>query len=291
MPALIKPKVSIKPGLKPAPKATAPAPAIDPADLPDAGDETAEEAAAPAPKAAPKVAPKPAKKPGAPSLSFLKRGAEAQAVLAQEEKKIELRKSEIYRYWVPQDGAGEITFLDGNLTNNILDVPYYHEHNVKMNGNWGNFFICTQDEEPCPICEGGMASSYVGILTVIDHSSYTSKKDGKTHSDNVKLFVAKRDTIKLLQTIAIKRGGLRGCRFDVSRVGDKSPSCGSAFDFTEKLTEAQLVAKYKEKAVPTDYEKYLAGIYQPASELRKLGFGIVNKAIGSEAGAGDEYEV
>lgn len=236
---------------------------------------------------------KPAGKPAAPKLSFIKRGKEASTTMAQEEAKAEMRsKNKVFRFWMPKDTDAQITFLDGDLDGDqLLDVPFYHEHQVNMNGSWDNHFICTQDTEPCPICEGGLSPSYVGIFTVIDHSEYKSKKDGKLHKDNVKLLVAKRDTIKLLQKIAIKRGGLRGCRFDVSRTGDKSPSVGSAFDFTEKLTEAQLQKQYPDKFQPVNYEEYLASIYSEAKELRKLGFGSTNTPVGGESADPDQYDV
>lgn len=249
----------------------------------------------PAKIAAPAPAPVAAKASG---LSFIKRGKQAQAISDQEEKKAEMRgKNNIFRFWMPKGESSSITFLDGDLMDGILDIPFYHEHNVNMNGSWMNWFICTQDEEPCPICEGGGTSSYVGVMTVIDHGEYTSKKDGVVHKDNIKLFIAKRDTIKLLQKYAVKRGGLRGCTFDVARTGDKSPAVGSAFDFTEKLTEQQLVQKYKstkvgelDRSKPVNYDEYLKGLYQPASELRKLGFGSSEGPVGSE-GPGENYDV
>ena len=225
-------------------------------------------------------------------LSFLKRGKEAMEIAAKEEKKAEMKsKNNLFRFYVKNGESAELTFLDGDLVDGVLDIPFFHEHQVNMNGSWNNFFICTQDEEPCPICDGGSTASYVGIMTVIDHGEYTSKKDGVVHKDNVKLFVAKRDTIKMLQKYAVKRGGLRGCRFDVSRTGDKSPSVGSSFDFSEKLTDAELKAKYKEKAAPVNYDEYLKGLYTPAAELRKLGFGSSAAPVGSEAGADENYNV
>lgn len=246
--------------------------------------------AAPAPKAKPAPAP-------VAGMSFIKRGKQAQAIADQEEKKAEMRsKNNIFRFWVPKGESTSITFLDGNLVDGILDIPFYHEHNVNMNGSWHNWFICTQDEEPCPICEGGGSAAYVGVMTIIDHGEYTDK-NGNVKKDTLKLFVAKRDTIKLLQKYAAKRGGLRGCTFDVTRTGDKSPSVGSAFDFTEKLTEQQLVAKYKpakageaDRSKPVNYDDYLQALYQPASELRKLGFGSSAAPIGSEGG-NKEYDV
>ena len=224
----------------------------------------------------------PAQKSG--GMSFLKRGKTAQEAFAQEEHKSEMKqKNTLFRFWVPKDKDASITFIDGNLVDGVLDVPFMYEHNIMQNGKWGNFYICTQDVEPCPICEGGSSPSYVGMLAVIDHSEYVSKKDGATHKDNVKLFVAKRDTIKTLQKLAVKRGGLRGCRFDVSRTGDKSPSVGNMFDFIEKVSEEQMVAKYGDKAAQLNYEEIMSKVYMSAADLRKLGFGSTAGPVGGES--------
>lgn len=238
---------------------------------------------------APTPAQSTAKKAG---LGFLKKGKEAQETFAQEEHKAEqAQKNSVFRFFVPEGKDSAITFVDGDLVDGVLDIPFYYEHNVNMNGKWGNFFICTQDEEPCPICEGGLNPSYVGVMTVIDHSSYVSKKDSKTYKDQIRLFVAKRDTIKQLQKLAAKRGGLTGCRFDVSRTGDKSPSVGNVFDFTEKLTMAQVAQTYgADRAKPINYEEYLGELYKPAKELRKLGFGSATPPIGSESASEEDYQ-
>lgn len=246
---------------------------------------------APAAQAAPKAAaPKPAATPPkaqakpAGGMSFLKKGKAAQEAMAKEEHKAEQKsKGQVLRFWLPKDKSNEITFLDGDLKDGMLDIPFYYEHQVNMNGSWNNHFICTQDEEPCPVCEGGHSPSYVGVFTIIDHSEYVSKKDGKTYSNQIRLLVAKRDSIKQLQKLAEKRGGLRGCKFDVSRTGDKSPAIGNMFDFTEKLTHDQLVKLYKEKAAPLNYEELLTNMYMPAKELRKLGFGSMSTPVGGES--------
>lgn len=231
--------------------------------------------------------------PQTSKLKFVKRGADAQAAMAREDhqakEREEANKNKVFRFYLPDEGSSSVTFLDGELINGVLDIPYYYEHNVMMNGKWGNFYICTQDEEPCPICQGKLIPSYVGVLTVIDHSEYTSKKDNKVHRDEPRLFVAKRHTIKQLQKLSAKRGGLRGCTFDVSRIGDKSPSVGNVFDFTTKLSEAQLVSKWGEKAQPFNYEDWLAATYLSAKELRKLGFGSQTPPIGSESAHESDY--
>lgn len=263
-------------------------PAATPAQQPSA---SAPQKATNAPQASQSSAPSPTPKGG--GLSFLKRGNAAKEQMAKEDLKSEMKsKGKTLRFWVPKDKDVAITFLDGDLKEGILDVPFFYEHNITMNGKYGNFFICTQDEEPCPICEGGAQAAYVGALTIIDHSSYISKKDGKEHKDERKLFVAKKETIKLLQKAAEKRGGsLRGCTFDVSRTGEMSASVGNVFDFTEKLNDQQLSAKYGENSKPFNYEEILAKQYLPAKELRKLGFGSTNP-VGSESpmGEGENYD-
>jgi hypothetical protein len=274
--------------------------AVPPAVAPAAAPATPTQKTAVATAAHVAANPGHAAKPG--GFKFLKRGQEAQRIMNEEEAKAavrqQMRENTVRRYWMPAGGTGDITFLDGNLKDGVLDIPYAYEHNVLMNGHRRNWFLCTQEEEPCPICEaassGGERAQYVGYLTIINHKPWKDKK-GVTHQDVVELFAAKKDTVKLLQTLAVKRGGLRGCRFDVARVGDKSASVGSAFDFTEKLTEAQLKQKYGKVKVgdkfvdisqPINYENYTQMLYQPAQQLRELGFGTLGGPIGSEKGAG-----
>lgn len=282
-----KPVAGLAPAVQQAP---APAPVQTHSEPPW---EAPEEAPPPKPPPPAKAihAPAPAAHaPSKPGLSFLKKGAAAQAAFAQEEHKAELRQAgKVSRFFTKEGVASSITFLDGIVVDGVLDIPYFYEHNVNMNGKWGNFYICTQDEEPCPICEGGLYASYVGVLSVIDHSSYVSKKDNKTYKDQVRLFVAKRETIKALTVLAAKRGGLAGWRVDVSRTGDKSPSVGNVFDFLHHQTPPQIGTLYGAEAQPFDYDKILGEMYMSAKELRKLGFGSGSAPIGSESASPDDY--
>lgn len=232
--------------------------------------------------------------PQSTGMSFIKKGKAAAAAMEQEDAKAEERKKaassgKAFRFYIPEGASTSITFLDGDLNDNILDVPFLYEHNVNMNGHWRNWFICTQDSEPCPICEGGGRNYYAGFLSVIDHSEWKDKQ-GVLHRDEVKMFVAKRDTLKQLLKLSAKRGGLRGCRFDVSRTGDKSPSVGNMFDFTEKYSEAQLKQMFGDKAKGIDFDTVLQEEYMDAKELRKLGFGSLNAPVGSEPGVKEDKD-
>lgn len=215
-----------------------------------------------------------------PKLSFLKKGAAAQATFDAEEKKAEMAmKNTARRYWVENGKDATITFLDGNLVDGAFENPFAFEHFVTVAGKPQNF-ICLHEEESCPICEGGSRYSYVGYFTIIDHREYKDN-NGKIQKDKKRLFVAKRSTIKQLLKMAQKRGGLAGCRFDVSRTGDKEPSVGNVFDFSEKFTMAQLKSQYGDEAIPFDYDEVIGGMFLSSKDLRKMGFG--QTGVGNES--------
>jgi len=223
--------------------------------------------------------------------AWAKTGKAAQKAFEKEEAKKEQQQEQskrLRRHWMPKNTETQLTFLDGNLDDDgVLDAMVFHEHQVFMNGNWRNWFVCTQDQEPCPICEGGDNPSLVGVFTVIDHSEF--EYNGKTYKNIRKLFVAKTQTMKQLQKIAAKRDGLAGATFDVSRTGDKSAGVGDMFDFTEKRSLAQLKKAYPDVTEwgPANYEEEI--IYKDADELRAIGFG-TDSMIGNETPLGDEAE-
>jgi hypothetical protein len=211
--------------------------------------------------------------------SFGKTGSSAMAELEKVEKETALaaeQNKRMWRFFLKEGEEGRITFIDGVLTpEGSIDFFTYYEHNLMLQGKWGNTFVCTKDNEPCPICATGDKPSFVGVFTVIDHREFVSKKDNKVYKNTPRLFVAKRETLKMLNMLGAKRGGLAGCTFDVARTGDKSASVGSMFDFIEKTPVEELQKLYTRKNaegisetyfVPADYV-HEAG-YKTAEELR-----------------------
>lgn len=206
--------------------------------------------------------------------SWMMAGKKAAHAFDEEEKKAEQKKAEsskLFRFFLKPGEGAEITFVDGDLDDDgVLMAPIYREHRLHINGSWNNHFVCTSDEELCPICEGGDEPSLVATFTVIVHTPYKGKN--KVYKDVKKLLIAKRNTYKMLQKIATKRGGLAGCTFDVSREGDKDAAVGGLFDFSEKHTLEELAAHYKDADfTPANYEEELP--YVSAKELREQGFG------------------
>lgn len=228
------------------------------------------------------------------TISFLKTGQAAHKAMAAEEAKAELAKQEAGKMWRFRMAPGEdrkITFLDGSLDeNNMLAVPMFYEHTLQVGGKWKNF-VCTDEQEPCPICaKGDDKPALVGVMTVLDHTPAVIKsgpKAGQTIQHTRKLFVAKKDTIAMLTKIAVKRGGLTGCTFDVARGGEKTAAVGSQFDFTEKLDLTVIAKKYGlklEEAQPADYQAEI--VYHTAAELLELGIGKAASGPGYEKSSG-----
>jgi hypothetical protein len=225
---------------------------------------------------------------------FMKKGAGAQEMVSQEqafnEQKKEANKNKVHRFFCQRDGAAKITFLDGALTEDkaFFDVPAIKEHNLRINGRWGNTFPCIADTEPCPCCqekEGG-DPYVVAFFTVIDHTPFT--KNGKTYRDQVKLFAAKSGTMTTLLRHAQKShiDGLAGCTFDVFRQGDKSAAVGTEFEFVEKndvgvlcshFTKVNNVAAGRTEdstEYPVGVINYEASIqYLNGEQLRAMGIG------------------
>jgi len=201
----------------------------------------------------------------------------------------------IFRFYMPEQAKKpgfktKITFVDDDTKALELladgkkvkiQLPFRcHEHQFHLNGHWRNWFTClTPMGVGCPACKAGNEASGIAVWTVIDHSVWTDKS-GKTHKDELKLFVVKTTSapFKLLKQQSEKRGGLRGCTYEVQRLGDKSPNVGDTFDFEEKkpLDAALQPFNYFEVFAPKS----------PAELIKVLGMA-AEAAAGAE-GAGQE---
>ena len=237
-------------------------------------------------------------------VNWMKTGAESAKVAeqdAQEKKAWQEAQGSTWRFFLKEGEEARITFVDGDLVDSevgkILGPPRYYEHNLQINGKWGNTFVCPEKTMPgsgyhCPICAAGDRASLVALFTIIDHREFKGKND-KVYKDSKRLVVAKPNTMEILTKIALKRGGLAGCTFDVSRMGENSAAIGSIFDFVEKNEINELQAAFTEeievngkkavvsKFTPVEYDKEI--VFRSPEELVALGVG---KPVISGAGTG-----
>jgi len=179
----------------------------------------------------------------------------------------------VHRYWLPRSTpdkkiVGEITFLDDVSVNREFEIELpdgkkekykvpqpirLHEHNIFLNGHWRNWYTCLAPFGfPCPICAIQDRAGLVAYFTVIDHKEWTDKKD-RVHKDELKLFAVKVNSVAfaLIVEEIEERGGIRGCRYKVRRLGDKSPGVGDTFQFVRKEDPAT----WKPEHEPLNYLK------------------------------------
>ena len=182
------------------------------------------------------------------------------------------------RFWLYKDTSAKTVFID-------TPSFFFSEHNLELNGSWGNFFTCLNDFDECPICLDGDTPRYAVAGTIIDTSSYEGK-DGKIYKNQKKLFVAIAEARKnFLKLTAKKDGSINYCVIEVARgAAQGEPNTGQNFDFLKKSSRSGiakwLVAQWTKDGkeftkkdvekflTPFDYAKIFAP--KPTAELRKL---------------------
>lgn len=155
------------------------------------------------------------------------------------------------------------------------------EHNLKVNGKWGNFVTCTQDWKPCPVCEAGHKPTYTAYYTIIDHREFTLKNGpsaGKTVKNRKVLYPAKGSAMIVLSDLKKNLKSISGRTFTVKRLSGEDPNCGRDFTTKGQLSPAQwkalaAAAKVTEAELKDDIKYKI--VLKPMSdeELAALGFG------------------
>jgi len=190
------------------------------------------------------------------------------------------------RFWLNVGKSAKVTFLDGAGF-------FVFEHNLKLDGRWGNFFTCRKDFSECPVCDAGHKPSYVAVFTVIDHSQYEGK-DGKVYKNQKKLLVLKSGVLPKVSRKRDQAGGdLTYSLMMFSRDGQKEANTGEDVEFLKKLAKND-VLKLKPAGMsdeewlkPYDYMQLFAP--KTVEELRA----VVGEAapVGSDAHANERTDV
>lgn len=173
------------------------------------------------------------------------------------------------RFWLKVGSSAKVTFLD-------TEGFYFHEHDLQINGKWGNHFTCLKDFSECPLCDAGHRSGYVCAYTIIDHSEYETKNGGKVKNQKKLLIVRPAVINKLSRRRETLEGNLTHGLFLFTRDSKDECRTGEDIEFVKRLDPKDLV-KFKPKdskesdenwLKPFDYMKLFEP--KPVEELRKL---------------------
>jgi hypothetical protein len=160
----------------------------------------------------------------------------------------EAQSNKVRRFWLKAPGSKN--FKKGENTGSIIflddSVPVLNEHNIMIDGKWGNEFTCLLNEEGadyCPLCESGDVPYKAAFYPIIDRREYTTRDGTKTYRDQIRLLVAKPTSLKQLRVFQQDLGGsLKGQEFKVTRTGNKEPAIGNVFIPTTKHKKADIEA-------------------------------------------------
>ena len=161
----------------------------------------------------------------------------------------------------------------------VLDEKFgffIYEHNLKLNGRWGNFYTCRHDFSECPICESGDKPGYVAMMTVIDTRPYTTK-DGRTIRGSKRLLACKQAVInKLARRREENDGSLQYCVVQFARDSEKECATGEDIQVSKRLTAAE-VLKFRAAGSDMSDEDWLKPfdyikLFEPKSidEMRRV---------------------
>jgi hypothetical protein len=216
-----------------------------------------------------------AAKPAGSKTGAALRGSAAKAAMkaAQAQSMTAPTPSNSNRFWLPVGGEARITFVDGLLDDDgALDFPVWYEHRLWIGRSVELVCYETDPERgPCPVCQAGHRTQFVGGFTIINQTPYTIQKGpnaGTTLGARQMLFVAPRKALETLQTLAGKRGGLSGHTFDVYRKENMDPRCGSVFDYIGPASDSD-IAGWGEEYTPIDYDEVVKFVDE--DEMEKFG--------------------
>lgn len=231
-----------------------------------------------------------------------KAGVERQK-LEEKKRKAKLANKAPFRFWLEKDSEGKGTFLD-------TPTFFFFEHQMKVDGKWGNEFTCVKEiGDVCIPCDMGDRPKYSLAATIIDRRVYTTK-EGVRYKNTKKLIVFRGKAQEIILRRIQEKQDLRLATFKFCR-GTSPNECnvGEDIQFVGRLAEEklrelipdqnladrvkELVEKGKKPKVahklaldeylePYDYFKVLAP-KDPAEIAALLGYDLEsNRAVGDE---------
>ena len=238
-------------------------------------------------------------------MIFLKRGAAAKQAVQEEDAKAEERgapnTSRMRRFYIGYNEDSQITFLDGKLDEDgVLDFPRFYEHKIQVGGDWKNF-VCTAEidtERALPdLREPATRRRLVGVMTVIDHSTYTVKKGpnaGKTYHEPAQAVrrQGRHDQAAATSSPSSPSAMAWPAAPSTSRAARRTSTrrrSATTFDFVDQAQDARRdrrEVRPQARGVPACRLRRPRGeiVYLPPAKLIELGIGKAHGGVGLREG-------
>jgi len=152
----------------------------------------------------------------------------------------------VSRFWLKPGTTREIVFLD--------DTRFgVHEHKIKVSDKWESY---TCSGEGCVLCAHRTPKSYQEMYSILDLTPYLDKSGKEVKMTRRLLAVGKQVADILSKRREDLGGSLFGKKFKVSRLGEKSASCGNDWSNVPIKTPLEL-AKLPDYLQPLNFLELL----------------------------------
>lgn len=166
--------------------------------------------------------------------------------------------SKVNKFWLNKGETREIIFTSDERFG-------VYEHTIPMNGRFESY---TCGGSNCVFCGLQKPRNYQEYCSILDLTPYTSKKDNKEHKYSKRALGVGKEIATLLDSRRKDLGGsLVGKKFKVTRIGDKSKTCGNDWVHVP-MEKAVDLSKLPPEAKPYDFKDVLRPL--PAEQVQAL---------------------
>jgi hypothetical protein len=165
-----------------------------------------------------------------------------------------------FRFYMRPESEALIAFVDGDNTDDE-PIGHYKEHTFSVrDSKVPGFASCTGPG--CDLCKEGLKPYDAWPFTIIQIEPTYKDRDGKEHTNQRKLMIAKKEIMQRILRFIEQRDGLVGSIWKVYRSGPRAYTIGDDWQFMEKVGDRSALAKHlgvdDDRVTPVDYREELA---------------------------------
>jgi len=162
--------------------------------------------------------------------------------LKREQEAEERRKNLMPRFWLQVGASAKLLFISPKPV-------LVNEHNIKLNGYWGNYFLCRKTIDQCPLCEAGHRDYDALLYTVVNLTGYVSQKTGKRMKNLKQVLALKATAAAKFKRKKKELDTIKFAIFEFTRDTKDDPSTGGDISFVKQLELKEVVAMFRKEGL------------------------------------------